>query len=78
MGPRVGDVLVSSPTATVEYEISIVPVRATRVCPHHDTAIAQARELAKDRHVDAWLTDDHTHFLKVASYRDDPPRPRPS
>jgi hypothetical protein len=68
-GPQTGDVLVSKATAKVEHEVSIVPAQAHRVCPNHDAAVADAREIAKVRHVDAWLTEDHTHYLKVASYR---------
>jgi hypothetical protein len=70
MVPRPGDVLVSNSTATLEHDVSIVPSGAEIVCPTHDTALARAHELAKDRHVDVWLTEDHTHFMKVASYRD--------
>lgn len=64
MGPRAGDVLVSSPTATVEYEMSIVPARASRVCPNHDTAIAQARELANLRRLQGRTGGSvHTHSV---------------
>lgn len=74
MVPRGGDVLVSNPTATVEHTVSIVPAPPDLICPNHDAAIGKAHELARDRHVDVWLTEDHTHFLKIASYRmeDDP------
>ena len=71
MIPQAGDVLVSNPTATVEYEVSIVPAVPDIVCPNHDVAVVRARELARERHVDAWLTEDHTHFLKIASYREE-------
>ena len=70
MAPKKGDVLVSNPTATVEYEVSIVPAPPDVFCPNHDAAIARALELAEHRHVDAWLTEDHTHFLKIGSYRE--------
>jgi hypothetical protein len=69
MVPEHGDILVSNPTATVEHVISIVPEPAEIVCPSHDVALARAREIAKDRQVDVWLTEDHTHFMKIASYR---------
>lgn len=74
MIPQAGDILVSNPTATVEHEVSIVPAPPYVMCPNHDSAVAKARELARDRHVDAWLTEDHTHFLKIASYRRDDPQ----
>jgi hypothetical protein len=69
MSPRPGDVLVSKPTARVEHEISIVPAQPHIVCPTHDAAVARARELAEALQVDAWLTEDHTHFMVITSCR---------
>jgi hypothetical protein len=71
MRPLAGDVLVSRLAERVEHEVSIVPGQAEFVCPTHDKAIAQAQELARQRHVDVWLTEDHIHVLKIASYRGD-------
>jgi hypothetical protein len=67
--PQPGDVLVSNPTATLEHVIGIVPNPPHLVCPTHDTAVAQALELAERLHVDAWLTEDHRNFLRLASHR---------
>lgn len=72
-----GDVLVSNPSATIEHRVSIVGDSTVHTCPNHDAAVTKARELAKDRHVDVWLTEDHTHFMKVASYRRDKSRSGP-
>jgi hypothetical protein len=69
MKPRAGDVLVSNRTATLEHDVSIVPAAPDLVCPNHDSAVGLAREMAKDRGVDAWLTEDHTHFLQIAAHR---------
>lgn len=69
MHPRDGDVLVSNPTATLEHQISIVPAQPHIVCATHNVAVAKARELARTQHVDAWLTDNHTHYLLLASWR---------
>lgn len=69
MLPRDGDILVSNPTATVEHEISVVPAHPDVVCPNHDSAVRKAREMASERQVDAWLTEDHTHFMKIADHR---------
>jgi hypothetical protein len=69
MIPQDGDILVSKPTATIEHCVSVVGESTGEMCLNHDTALVKARELAKERHVDAWLTGNHTHFLKVASYR---------
>jgi hypothetical protein len=68
---RTGDVLVSRIAACIEHEVSIVPGPAEVVCPTHDTAVSTAREMAQQRHVDAWLTEDHLHLVKLGSYRQD-------
>jgi hypothetical protein len=67
--PRDGDVLVSNPTATVEHEIGIVPRPPHVTCRNHDRAVAEGRRMAEELEVDAWLTEDHCHFLRIASYR---------
>jgi len=67
--PRRGDVLVSNPTATRECVISIVPRRPHLTYPTHDAAVERGRELARELGVDAWLTEDHTHFMKIEDCR---------
>ena len=67
--PQDGDVLISNPTATVEHEISIVPRRPHITCANHDQAVAEGRQLAKELEVDAWLTEDNYHFLRIGTYR---------
>ena len=69
MTPQNGDVLVSSPTATIAYDLTTVGETASVICANHIVAVARAQELARLRHVDAWLTEDHTHFLKIAAFR---------
>jgi len=68
--PETGDVVVSNPSATVDYEVSIVPNRS-RMSARHDVAVAKGQELAERLGVDLWLTQDHTHFLRLASYREE-------
>ena len=65
-----GDVLVSNPTATVEYDVSIVGGPMESAGAHYTTAVALAKTLAAERRVDAWLTEDHIHFLQIAFCRD--------
>jgi hypothetical protein len=67
--PQDGDVLVSNPTATVEHEICIVPRPPHMTCATHDRAVAEGRRLAQELNVDAWLTEDHSHFLRIGTYR---------
>ena len=64
-----GDVLVSHPTAVREHEISIVPNEPHMVSPTHDAAVSDGRSEADALGVDAWLTEDQTHVVKIASHR---------
>jgi hypothetical protein len=66
-----GDVLVSHPTAVREHQISIVPDEPHATSPTHDAAISQASAEADAKGVDAWLTEDQTHVVKIASHRPD-------
>ena len=64
-----GDVLVSHPTAVREHEISVIPNAPHAVSPTHDAAVSDGRSAAHAMGVDAWLTEDHTHVVKIASNR---------
>jgi hypothetical protein len=64
-----GDVLVSHSTAVREHEISVIPDPAHATSPTHNTAVGDGRAEAAARGVDAWLTEDHTHVVKIASNR---------
>jgi hypothetical protein len=67
--PQSGDILVSRSTGRIEHDVTIVSDTTHKVCSTHDRAIAVASELARARHVDVWLTEDHTHFIRLATYR---------
>jgi hypothetical protein len=64
-----GDVLVSHSTAVCEHEISVVPNAPHATSPTHDLAVSEGRSEADALDVDAWLTEDQTHVLKIASNR---------
>jgi hypothetical protein len=64
-----GDVLVSHPSAVREHEIRIVPNAPHAIAPTHDAAVSDGRSEADALGVDAWLTEDHTHVVKIASNR---------
>jgi hypothetical protein len=66
---QTGDVLVSRPTAVREHDISIVPNAPHATSPTHDAAVGDGRSKAKALGVDAWLSEDHTHVVKIASNR---------
>jgi hypothetical protein len=72
MNPQPGDVLVCKRLAENEHEISIVPKPAHLVGATHNLAVAKGCELAESLQVDVWLTEDHIHFLKLASHRAEP------
>jgi hypothetical protein len=62
-----GDVLVSRPSAMREHEISIVPNASHATSPTHDAAVRDGGSEADALGVDAWLTEDQTHVVKIAS-----------
>ena len=64
-----GDVLVSHPTAVREHAISVVPNAPHAMSPTHDAALRDGRSAAAALGVDAWLTEDQTHVVKIASHR---------
>ena len=64
-----GDVLVSHPTAVREHDISVIPDAPHAISPTHNAAVRDGRSEADARGVDAWLTEDHTHVVKIASNR---------
>jgi hypothetical protein len=64
-----GDVLVSHPTAAREHEISVIPNAPHATAPAHDAAVSDGRAEAGAKGVDAWLTEDQTHVVKIASHR---------
>jgi hypothetical protein len=66
---RPGDVLVSHSTAVREHDISVSPNAPHAVSPTHDTAVRDGCSEAHALGVDAWLTEDHTHVVKIASHR---------
>jgi hypothetical protein len=66
---QAGDVLVSHPTAVREHEISIVPNAPHTMSPTHDAALVDGRAEAQALGVDAWLSEDQTHVVKIASHR---------
>ncbi len=67
--PQGGDVLVTKRTATVEHDVSVLPGRPYESSLCYANALAAAKGLAEQIHVDAWFTEDHTHFLRIASFR---------
>jgi hypothetical protein len=66
---QAGDVLVSHPTAVREHAISVVPNAPHAMPPTHNAAVNDGRAAAKAMGVDAWLTEDQTHVVKIASHR---------
>jgi len=69
---KAGDVLVSRPTARAHlYEISVVPSLAHLSDVRYEDGLETGRQLARRLAVDGWFTSDHTHFLRIATYRPD-------
>jgi hypothetical protein len=72
MMPQPRDVLVSNRSASLEHDVSIVPEPPHLMCGNRQAALARGRELAETLRVDLWLTEDHTHFMLIASHRELP------
>jgi hypothetical protein len=69
-GMKAGDVLVSRPTARADvYEISVVPSLARLSDARYEDGRETGRQLARRLAVDGWFTCDHTHFVRIATYR---------
>ena len=66
---KAGDVLVSHPTAVREHEISVIPNAPHATSPTHDEAVSDGCSEAGALGVDAWLTEDQAHVVKIASHR---------
>jgi hypothetical protein len=66
---QAGDVLVSRSSAVREHDISIVPNAPHAMSLTHEEAVADGCSEANARGVDAWLTEDKTHVVKIASHR---------
>jgi hypothetical protein len=50
--------------------IAIWPAPTHLTATRHAEAIEKVRMLARERHVDGWFTCNHTHYARVASFRD--------
>ena len=69
--PQAGDVRASARTARADvYAISIVPAAAHLRATRHTEAIGKVRELARGLEVDGRFTSYHTHYARVASFRE--------
>ena len=65
-----GDVLVSRPTARADvYDISVVPALARMTDLRYEDGKEAGRQLARRLGVDGWFTCDHTHFMRIATFR---------
>jgi len=71
MRPQAGDVLASERTARVDvYTISVVPAAAHLTERRYSAAIEKVRSLALGLKLDGWFTCDHTHYVRVAHFRE--------
>jgi hypothetical protein len=67
---QVGDVLASARTARADvYTIRIVPAPPHLGATRYAEAVEKVRELARALKADGWFTCNHTHYVRVASFR---------
>jgi hypothetical protein len=64
-----GDVLVSHSSAVRQHDISVIPNAPHATAATHDAAVSDGCAEADAMRVDAWLTEDKTHVVKIASHR---------
>jgi hypothetical protein len=65
-----GDVLVSRSTARADvYDISVVPRDAHIGKTRYQDAMDAGRLLARGLAVDGWFSCDHTHYVRIATFR---------
>jgi hypothetical protein len=68
--PQDGDVLVARAGATGQYSVAVVPEHPHLQYERRSRAMEGAWRLARDRAVDAWLTEDLIHFGRLAHFRE--------
>lgn len=68
--PQAGDVLASKRSARADdFTISVVSGAEVNRATRYREAIDRALELARELQVDGWYTCNHTHYARVASFR---------
>jgi hypothetical protein len=69
MRPRQGDIFVSTRSAIVAHELSVVPRPPHPAKPTRIQAIAAGSQLANQLGVDLRITEDLRNFLPLERYR---------
>ena len=68
--PQAGDVLASKRSARADvFLICIVSGADDRRVKRYQEAIDRVRELAGELQVDGWFTCNHTHYARLAHFR---------
>ena len=68
--PQAGDVLASKRSARADvFTIRIVSGADHERIKRYQEAIDRVLELARELQVDGWYTCNHTHYARVASFR---------
>ena len=63
--PQPGDILVTRVGATCFYAVAVVPREPHLTRARYVEATTSARDLARNRDVDAWVSEDLVHFLPL-------------
>lgn len=64
-----GDIVVARRLASTLYELSAVPGPPQLTVASDASAVERAKGVAARQSVDAWYTEDHTHFTCIARCR---------
>ena len=75
--PQAGDVLASKRSARADvFTIGVVSGADVKRVRRHQEAIDRVLELAREWQVDGWFTCNHTHYVRVARFRQRAPSAR--
>ena len=67
--PAPGDIVVAKRPALTLYELSAVPGPPQLTAASYASAMERAKDMATRQSVDAWYTEDHTHFTCITRCR---------
>lgn len=67
--PAPGDIVVAKRSALTLYELTAVPGPPQLTAESYASAVERAKDMAARQSVDAWYTEDHTHFTCIARCR---------
>lgn len=66
--PQNGDILITKRHSAVDHDVTIVPGGTCVTHARFDVAVEAGGDSAQQLGVDLWMTEDHIHFRRLATY----------